>query len=406
LDKLVRIDDPGFYDDPYDGLARMRRETAAYYLPALDTYVIGRHADVLAISKSPEVWSSASGVLVNDVVHRHNIGDEFFPPSVERLMTTDPPRHRFLRRIISPSMTPRATAALEPVVREFCRDLVARIEPGTEIDFVERLAVPVPLWVIAKLFGLPGDNLGEFREWSDLMMNMGGDFTREELLTATAAMKPMNEYFRANLDRRKQEIARSAGSEDLMTILVQAEIDHVELTYDNVLGLSLTTLVAGNETTRNLLGWMALAFASHPDQIAALVADPSLAGPAVDEALRWASPVPGFVRTATVDTEVGGVPIRAGQHAYLLYMSANWDETVFENPDRFDVRRKATRAHVAFGFGEHVCPGASITRLESQILFEELITRFSSWELAGEPTKIRSTLQNGWAHVPVVFNAR
>lgn len=406
LEGALRIDDPAFYDDPYPALNRLRRETAAYPLPRLNTFVVGRHADVLSISRDPKTWSSASGVLVNDVVHQHNIGDEFFPPSVERLMTTDPPRHRFLRRVISPSMTPRATAALEPVVREFCRELVATIEPEREVDFVESLAVPVPLWVIAKLFGLPGDNLGQFREWSDLMMFMGSDLTRDELLAATAAMAPMNEYFRTNLAQRRDEIAAYHDSDDLLTTLARARIEHGELTDDNILGLSLTTLVAGNETTRNLLGWIALALARHPEQMARLSGDLSLAGNAVDEGLRWASPVPGFVRTAVTDTRVDDVDVRAGQHVYLLYMSANRDETVFDDPDTFDVARPTARTHLAFGFGEHVCPGASITRLESQILLEELLARFTSWELVGDPVKIRSTLQNGWAHVPVVFHAR
>ena len=402
----LRIDDPAFCENPHPALARMRAETPAYLLPDLDTFVVGRHADVTAISKAPTLWSSASGVLVNDVVHRQNVGDEFFPPAVERLMTTDPPRHRFLRRVIAPSMTPRATAALEPAIRAFCRELVAGLEPDTEIDFVERLAVPLPLWVIAKLFGLPGDSLGDFRAWSALMMAMGGALTRDEPPAATAAMRPMNEYFRENLTRRGRELDRYADAEDLLTTLVRAEREHAELTADNVLGLSLTTLVAGNETTRNLLGWAAHALARHPDQLAALAADPSLAGNAVDETLRWASPVPGFVRTATADTTIGDVAVRAGQHAYLLYLSANRDETVFPDPDRFDVRRSGSRGHLAFGFGEHVCPGASITRMESRILLEELLARFCSWEPAGEPTRIRSTLQNGWAHVPVVLRAR
>lgn len=407
LDELVRIADPAFYIDPHDVLSRMRREAPIYYDAEIDCYVLTRYADVMAVSRNPDVWISSRGVTLNDLVHQDMVGETFYPPNVERVLTTDPPRHRFLRKVISPSFTPRAVQSLDPVIRNYCQSLLAAIRPDEPFDFIETIAVPLPLLVIAKTFGLPGDNLAEFRYWSDQVMLLGDHtLTREQLAAAARELRPMNEYFRSVLDERRATLTADDSRGDLLTTLARAERDSDDLTMENMIGLSISTLVAGNETTRNLLGSMIVALASHPDQLRAVAEDPSLVPNAVDESLRWATPVPGFVRTAAVDSELAGTTIRAGQHVYLSYTAANRDDSVFSDPNTFEVRRATARSHVAFGYGEHVCPGASLTRLESTIVFEEILKSYSSWSVGEGATRLYSAFSNGWEHLPVTLYSR
>ena len=400
LAELVRIDDPHFYvDDPYPVLARMRAEAPAYYCPDLDTFAITRYEDVRLVSRTPDVFSVADGILLNDAKYSSHIADSFFPEGAELISTTDPPRHRELRRVISPAFTPRQVNAMEPGVRQVCRDLLDAIEPGKEMEFVEDVAVVLPLWTIARFLGLPGDNIPQLRYWSDEMVKMGGDLTVEELAEAARNIGPMNEYLAAQLAQK-----RAAPSEDLLSTLSQSEIDNEKMSDLNVLMLSTAVLVAGNGTTRNLLGCAIAMLAEHPDQRERLVADPALASGTVDETLRYMSPVPGFLRTAKVDTEVAGQPIRKDQHVYLLYMSANRDETVFTDPDTFDIGRPNDPGHLAFGYGQHVCPGNSLARLECRVFLEELIERLPHWEVSSDARRTLSVLENAWTSLPVTFH--
>ena len=273
LAELVRIDDPQFYvGDPYPVLARMRAEAPVYYCPDLDTFAITRYEDVRLVSRTPDVFSVADGILLNDAKYRSHIADSFFPEGAELISTTDPPRHRELRRVIAPAFTPRQVNAMEPGVRQVCRDLLAAIEPDKEMEFVEDVAVVLPLWTIARFLGLPGDNIPELRYWSDEMVKMGGNLTVEELAEAARNIGPMNGYLAAQLAQK-----RAAPGEDLLSTLSQAEIDNEKLTDLNVLMLSTAVLVAGNGTTRNLLGCAIAMLAEHPAQRERLVADPALA---------------------------------------------------------------------------------------------------------------------------------
>ena len=400
LAELVRIDDPHFYvTDPYPVFARMRREAPAFYCEDLDTFAITRYDDVRAISRTPEVWSVADGILLNDAKYDDSITDSFFPEGAELISTTDPPRHRELRRVISPGFTPRKVSSMEDEIRHFTRQLLDGLEEGVEVEFVDEIAVVLPLWTVARFLGLPGDNIADLRYWSDEMVKMGGDLTAEELAQAAANIGPLNEYLMDQLDRKRKE-----PHDGFLSTLIRAEIDHEKLTDLNVLMLSTAVLVAGNGTTRNLLGGMMAMLAEHPAQREKLVADLSLSSGAVDETLRYVSPVPGFLRTALSDTDVQGQPIAAGQHCYLLYMSANRDETVFEYPDAFDITRPTDPGHLAFGFGQHVCPGNSLARLECRVLLEELIPRYPTWDVTGTPQRTLSVLENAWTTLPLTFH--
>jgi cytochrome P450 len=400
LAELVRIDDPQFYiGDPYPVFARMRKEAPAFYCEGLNTFAITRYQDIRDISRNPEVWSVTDGIVLNDAKYDSHVTDSFFPEGAELISTTDPPRHRELRRVISPVFTPRKIGTMEESIRSFTRQLLDTIEPGKEIEFVEEVAVILPLWTVARLLGLPGDNIPDLRYWSDEMVKMGGDLTPEELAQAVANIGPLNEYLIDQLGRKRRE-----PDDGLLSTLTQAEIDNDKLTDLNVLMLSTAVLVAGNATTRNLLGGVMMMLAENPQQREKLAADLSLSAGTVDETLRYVSPVPAFLRTALSDTEVQGQPIEKGQHAYLLYMSANRDETVFEDPDTFDITRPTDPGHVAFGFGQHVCPGTSLARLECKVLLEELLPRFGTWEVTGTPKRTLSVLENAWTSLPLTFH--
>jgi len=215
-----------------------------------------------------------------------------------------------------------------------------------------------------------------------------------------ASFGPMNDFFLDILERK-----RSDPGQDLLSVLVRAELDGKSINDANVLMLATATLVAGNETTRTLLGWLAWVFATYPDQFQLLRKDPGLASAAVEECLRIAPPVQGFLRTATQDTEVRGVPINAGDHLFMMYLSANRDEDIFPDPDpnAFDIQRKVESGHIAFGWGQHLCVGAALARLEGRIFAEELAARFSELQIARPPTRIRSVLQNGFVELPMAF---
>jgi cytochrome P450 len=398
LAELVRIRDPQFYlDDPYPVFARMRREAPAFFCEDLDTFVVTRYDDVRRISRSSEGWSVGEGILLNDVIYG-GIAQSFFPEGIEILSLTDPPRHHELRRVMSPAFTPRRIAALDESVRRQVGEMLDALEPGDELEFVDEVAAVLPLWVVAQLLGLPGDNISEFRRWTDDFVKMGSAATVEELARAAAEIQPMAAYlFDAVAEKRRRP------DDGLISLLVGAQAGDDKLDDMNIVMLSMEVLTAGNITTRNLLTGLMLELARNPAERKELVADPSLAAGAVEEALRYVSPVTGFIRTARIDTEIAGTPVKPGEHAYLLYMAANRDESVFPDPDRFDISRPADPAQLAFGFGPHICIGAPLARLEGKIFLEELIGRFPHWDVTGPPQRTASLLHNGWASLPLTF---
>src|SRR2546426_706631 len=231
LTELVRLDDPQFYlNDPYPVFARMRKEAPAFYCEGLDTFAITRYEDIRQMSRMPDVWSVKAGIVLNDAKYNSPITDSFFPEGAELISTTDPPRHRELRRVIAPVFIPRKLSAMEDDMRTFTRQLLDTVDAGKEIDFVEQIAVILPLWTVARLLGLPGDNIANLRYWSDEMVKMGGDLTAEELAQAAQNIAPLNEYLIGQLNQKRREL-----DEGLMSTLVGAEIDNEKLTDLNVL---------------------------------------------------------------------------------------------------------------------------------------------------------------------------
>jgi len=402
LQDLVRVDQPGFYDVRNGPLlARLRREAPVFRYAELNIWVLSKYHDVKYASKTPELFSVRKGILLNDARYGESIADSFFPDGAELISTLDPPRHGEVRRTLAPAFTPRAIGRLEDPIRALCRQVLDGFEAGRPVEFIHEAAWVIPIQAVARLLGVPpGEvDVDKIQFWTDEMLKMGAPLPREELEQAAANTAEMHKFLIGLLTRK----AADPRGSDLMSTLATAELDRRRLSELNILMLAIAVLVAGNETTRNLLAGSMWALAQHPEQMRALAADPALARQTVEEVLRWITPVPGFMRNATQDIELRGQTIERGQHVYLLYFAANRDEECWTDPDTFDVTRSPEPAVLSFGFGQHACIGSALARLEARVFLEEMLTRFSSVSLAGEPKRVDSPLQHGWHLLPVAF---
>ena len=382
------LTDPDFFaDDPYPLFARLRREAPVAWNDEVGFWAITKHADVLAISKDPETFCSSKGILLMD------LGREL-PDIPGALLYVDPPEHGRYRRLVQPAFAPSRIRALESFVRDRARSLLDAVEPGQPVDVVADVAVPFPLYVIADLLGVPAEDWPLFYRWSELLIDAATVQTDE---TMQAGLE-MAEYFMAVIAEK-----RATPGDDLVSTLATVEVDGEQLDDGELLMFCGQLLVAGNETTRNLVSGGLVALADHPDQLARVVADRSLVPTTVEEQLRWTTPVTSFLRTATVDTEVRGQAVAAGEPVLLLYASANRDEDEFgPDADRFDVGREPNH-QLAFGFGEHYCLGAALARLEGRVLLEEVLDRFATIERAGEVRRLASGVIGGVLEAPLVL---
>ena len=392
-------DDPAFYlADPHAVFKRLRAEDPLTWYEAGGFWCATLYADVREISVNPRIFSSAHGTQIFEVAIRRDGGH---PENAENMATPliqmDPPLHNQHRKLLIKALTLRAVKQLEPRIREITRKSLKAISPGATADFVEHVAIPLPMLVIAELLGVPSEDRGRFRVWSDVMIEAGGGGVNKKIL---ATITELYGYFAEQLEEH-----RTSPRDDILSTLLTAEVDGKELTQADILMFCMVLLVAGNETTRNLISGGALALAENPDQKRRLLDDPELIPNAVEEMLRWVTPVMNFVRRATADTELRGRKIAKGDYVGLFYGSANRDEEVFgDDADAFDVGRESASQNLAFGHGEHLCMGASLARLEARVMFEELLARFPNFELAGPVKRLPSILINGVVEMPVVFN--
>ncbi len=338
------------------------------------------------MSGNPALFSSAKGITIPD--------PEMPSPVQEgNLIFSDPPRHRQMRKLINSGFTRRRVAILEPKIREIVRGILARIEPDSVHEFAEEIAAPLPTRMIAELIGAPPDDWEQFRTWSDAAT---GTADPEIELDPFVAIGQLFEYFQKLIAER-----RSEPRDDMLSVLAEAEIDEHRLTDEDLLNFAFLLLVAGNETTRNLIALGTLALIAHPDQCRLLVENPALIPGAVEEMLRYNSPVVHMARTATRDVEIRGRLIREGEVVVMLYGSANRDEDIFgPDSEEFKVTRHPN-PHIAFGCGEHSCVGAQLARLEATVLFDELLRRFPRLELVGAVDRMRATMVPGVKRMPV-----
>ena len=378
---------PDFYaGDPYPAYRELRATAPVCWNDVTDFWALLKYEDIRFVSSNPALFSSTKGITIPDPALPN-------PVQEGNLIFSDPPRHRQMRKLINSGFTKRRVAVLESKIREIVRGILDDIEPGSVHEFAEEIAAPLPTRMIAELIGAPPDDWEQFRAWSDAAT---GNADPEIELDSLVAMGQLFEYFQKLIAARRVE-----PRDDLLSVLAEAEIDEIRLTDEDLLNFAFLLLVAGNETTRNLIALGTLALIEHPDQRRLLVEDPTRIPLAVEEMLRWNSPVVHMARTATTDVEIRGQLIREGEVVVMLYGSANRDEDVFgPDSEEFKVTRQPN-PHIAFGCGEHSCVGAQLARLEATVLFDELLRRFPKLELVGAVDRMRATMVPGVKRMPV-----
>lgn len=358
-------------------------------------WVITRYDDVVAVNRDSQIYSSEQqrgGVTaLEDLPPNADLASEG-----RMMLTMDPPDHTRYRALVSRGFTPRMIGALASDIRTAVGSILDRAIAKRECDFVIEVAAELPLQVIAQLLGVPFEDRHKLFEWSNRMIgSRDAEYAVSEELARHAAVE-MFMYSGALAAKRREQ-----PRDDIVTALLNADIDGDRLSEMDFNLFFLLLAVAGNETTRNALAHGVNTLIDHPDQYRMLAEDPSLVLSATEEILRWASPVMYFRRNATRDTEVRGQRIKAGDKVSLWYISANRDEEIFPEPFKFDVTR-APNEHVAFGGGgAHYCLGANLAKMEISIMLEELAKRVKSVERIGEVLRLRSNFINGIKHLPV-----
>ena len=391
-----RLLDPSLYarGDPFALYGELRHEAPVCWVDRAGGgfWAVATHPEVSAIGADPQGFCSSRGILTDE------IGTTYDDPPT--MMHTDPPRHTRYRRLVQPGFKPSMVRQMEAGVTAKARALIDPIEPGEPVDIVQALSIPFPLQVICELLGVDGSQWPRFFEWSEAVIPGESEHTEAERAELQAEMWG---YLVGVAEER-----RAAPAEDLVSVLAtvgSAEGAAGDRLSEAELAMFLNQLlVAGNETTRNLLSAGLAALAAHPDQWAALRADPTLVPNAVEELLRWTTPVISFMRTATADCTVRGQPLSAGDPVLLLYASANRDEEVFgEDAGQLRIDRHPN-PHVSFGFGPHFCLGAALARLEGRVVLSELVTRFASLAPAGPIERTASPVIAGVRRAPILFS--
>lgn len=391
----IRLLEGDFYrDDPQPAFAWMREHAPVY----LDTsaqgmrlWGIARHEDVMALSKTPRSFCSGQGSRPDS-------------PAIPSMINMDDPEHVRRRALVNSGFTPRRVAAHEPFIRRTCHELLDAVIERGECDFVRDLAAPLPMIMIGELLGVEPEDRDVLLQWSDDLIQGTNAAASPEVVGRAA--RAAADY--ALYNQRVVSDRRAHPRDDLMSILVHAEVDGEGLDDEEILHDGLLILVGGDETTRHVISGGMKALIDHPDQRQQLIDDPGAIPTAVEEMLRWVTPIQNMNRTATRDLELRGQKIREGDRLLLLYVSANRDERVFVDPFRFDVARQPND-HVAFGgYGPHFCLGSSLARLELRVMFETLLERLPDLELASdEPPPLRpSNFIVGYESMPVTFRPR
>jgi cytochrome P450 len=390
---------------PHEIWTRLRREDPVHWVednPEMPFWAITKHADISAIGKQPDKFLNGPTLMIR--VQPDRRGESDFPPT---LIDLDPPKHGKYRKIIAKRFTPGALKRLhgdiEGIAKEIVDSLLEQGESG-EVDFVEKIAAPLPIAVIAWLLGVPRSDWNLLFEWTNRTIGANDPEYQVEgqdaSETANQAMVELFQYFTKLVEEKKKNPA-----DDLVTVFANAEVDGEKMPFMDVLTYCLIIVIAGNETTRNATSGGMLALAQHPGELRRIQQDLSLLPSAVEEIVRWTSPIIHFARTTNQDVEIRGRKIKKGEHLALFYPSANRDEEIFEDPFTFRVDRNPNR-HLAFGIGEHFCAGAHVARLELEYAFRYLIPRLAEVEVIGEPVRLRSHLVGGIKHLPIRYRLK
>ena len=391
----IDIYSPDLYVDgpPHKAFSKLRREQPVCWqdVPGQAGYwAVLRHADVVQVARHPEVFSaSEGGVIIEDLD----------PPSLEAmrdmLLAMDPPRHTAYRKPVSPEFKARVVGQMEDQVRTITAGILDDTGTSREVEFVHDVCAHLPSAVVGQLLGLPPEDWPAIHGLAE--RNSGGqdpDIAEESERGSSSVEMAL--YAMRFAARRRAMPPQG----DLTDILLGSRFDGRLMTDVDFGRFFVQLVTAGNDTTRTMLSGGLLALLQHPEQMAAVRRHPDAIPAMVEEVLRWANPLHYFRRTAMIDTEVAGQPIAAGDKGAMSYTSANRDDEIFDDPQSFDITRNPN-PHLSFGIGTHFCLGVHLARLEGRVFFEEFLARFSHIELAGEPRRLRSNLNNSLKSLPV-----
>jgi cytochrome P450 family 142 subfamily A polypeptide 1 len=389
----IRLLDGDWYaDDPHPYFDWMRANAPVYFDEAAGVWGVTRHDLVMRMSKDSEHFCNRYGMRPDS-------------PPIPSMINLDGNDHKRRRNLVNRGFTPRRVAEYEGMVRRICDELIDKAAERGEVDFVRDIAAPLPMAMIGDMLGVEPVDFDKLLHWSDdLILGTNAKASPEVMMNAAKAAGEYAEYNRKVVAERRAKPQQS----DLMSILVHAEIDGEKLEDEALLQESLLILVGGDETTRHVISGGMYQLMKNPDQRQILIDDPSKIPTAVEEMLRWVTPIQNMARTATADIEVEGQRIEKGQKLLLLYGAANRDDRVFEDPHRFDVQR-SPNDHVAFGgHGAHFCLGSSLARLELRVMFDRLIERLPEMQLASDtnPPMRPSNFIVGIEEMPVVVEPR
>jgi cytochrome P450 len=404
----IQLGTDNFWRAPLDerdrAFAALRERCPVSFHPELETlpgaplgagfWSLTRYEDVKSVNRRAEIFSSAGGITLADVAPETL---EFFGS----MIVLDDPRHSKLRLLVQKGFTPRTVAAIEQSVRTRARSLMAQASAMGTCDFVENFAAPLPLQVICDMLGVPSEDEKQIFEWTNIILGAGDpDFGGSFEALFNGALGMYNYAQALGQDRLDHP------GEDLVSILMQADVDGARLTPAEFGSFFILLAVAGNETTRNAISWGMKMLTEHPDQLHAWQADPTGMGPsAIEEIVRWASPVIHMRRTALVDTRIGDVDIAAGDKIVMWYWSANRDESVFPNGHAFDLHRANAKEQVGYGGGgPHFCLGANLARREITVMFQEIFRWFPDLHITSEPSRLLSPFINGIKRMDCAFS--
>jgi cytochrome P450 family 142 subfamily A polypeptide 1 len=387
-DDIDLLDGSFYVDDPAPKYEWMRRYSPVYFDAPNGVWGFASYEAVITASKDPATFSNAGGI-------RPDSGP------IPMMIDMDDPAHWKRRKLVNKGFTPGRVRDSEQKIRDVCDAIIDQVCERGECDFVRDIAAPLPMVMIGDMLGVAPEDREDLLRWSDDMVSaQSGNASNEQYMKAMEAMQGYTTFCTHAIRERREQ-----PTDDLMSVLVHAEVDGDRLASDEVVHESLLILVGGDETTRHVVSGGMEQLLLHPDQRQLLLDDPTKIAVAVEEMLRWVSPIKNMCRTVTHDVEFMDRQLHAGQKCMLLYESANRDETKFAEPHRFDAGRQPNE-HVAFGFGSHYCLGQALARLELNVMFERLLSRMPDLELAADPASLprrRANFISGLESMPVRF---
>jgi cytochrome P450 len=388
------IGDPAFLENPFP-FYEIGRKMSPLFVPNIGLWMAFNHDECQAILRDSARWQSGMGAAQE--------ADPSLPqPS---MLGSNPPRHTRLRALVSQAFTPRMVELLEPRLRQVAAELLDPVLASGECDIVETLAYPLPVIAISEILGVEHEKRDQFKKWSDEVvatLGTGAGGSSEDGQVSETTFQAMSNYFAELCEER-----RAHPRMDLISGLVQAEMDGEKLNFDELLQMLILLLVAGNETTTNLIGNAVQEFIAHPDQLAKVEADPSLIPSALEEVMRISSPVQATVRRAGEDIEFKGKQIAKDQQIVVWLAAANRDPAQFPDPLTFDVTRTPNR-HLGFGMGIHFCLGAPLARLEAKVAMEELLKRIKNFRRIDDSDlpRVPTFIMRGVKSLPIAFEVR